>query len=89
MYFLGLLQNMYEAPAAFIPCQSLFTGSLFGAPTVIVTTGMGTIIRARSVHIICCQTRAPLNLVEWVLAGIGPENAALCITYLTGALQAC
>ena len=87
MYYLGLLQNLYEAPAAFIPCQSFYTGILFGQPTVVVTTGTATFGRTQIPRLAAVGT-AP-DPMAWVHAGIGPEAAVLCIQYLTGALHTC
>lgn len=41
-YVLGLLQNTYSAPQNAIPCQSIVTGSLFGQPVVVITSGTPT-----------------------------------------------
>ena len=38
-YILGLLKSTYSAPQNAIPCQSLVTGTLFGQPVVLITSG--------------------------------------------------
>ncbi len=39
-YILGLLKNTYSAPQNAIPCQSIVTGTLFGQPVVVITSGI-------------------------------------------------